>query len=77
MEQKLVHLQDKTQYLARENNELKSKVSKEDRDSRTSKVSENEKNLNKMLFNARRVLKEKERELDILKNQLRKQSTKV
>ena len=30
MEQKLAHLQEKTQYLSKENNELKSKITKGD-----------------------------------------------
>lgn len=60
MEQKLNQLQERNHFLARENQNLKGKVGKADEKERThSKVSENEKNLNKMLFNARRLLKEK------------------
>lgn len=40
-------------------------------------MSENEKNLNKMLFNARRTIKDKERELEIVKNELKKSSLKI
>ena len=48
----------------KENSEMKNKVSKSDDKERVhSRLSDNEKNLNKMLFNARRLLKEKEREV--------------
>lgn len=58
MEQKLMQLQERNHYLARENNNLKGKSAKnEERDRTNSKTSDNEKNLNKMLFNARRLLK--------------------
>jgi len=46
----------------KENHEMKTKLSKSDDKERVhSRVSDNEKNLNKMLFNARRLIKEKER----------------
>jgi hypothetical protein len=78
MEHKLMQLQDKTQYLTKENHDLKSKINKsDDKDKVSVKQSDNEKNLNKMLFNARRLLKEKERELDFMKGELQKQSSKT
>lgn len=60
MEQRLMQLQERNHFLSRENNELKGKVSKTDiKDRSHSKISDNEKNLNKMVFNVRRLLKEK------------------
>lgn len=48
----------------RENTELNNKLKKVDEVSKkTKQLSENEKNLSKMLFNARRVIKEKEKEI--------------
>lgn len=77
MEQRLTHLQDRNHYLSRENHELKGKMSKtDDKDRSSSKMSDNEKNLNKMLFNARRLLKEKEREVESLRNELKKETGK-
>jgi len=62
MEQKMILLQEKNHYLMKENHEMKTKLSKSDDKERVhSRVSDNEKNLNKMLFNARRLIKEKER----------------
>jgi hypothetical protein len=43
---------------------------------KSGKSTENERNLNKMLFNARRVIKEKEKEIENLKAQL-KTSTSI
>jgi hypothetical protein len=55
-----MQLQERNHFLSRENNELKGKVSKTDiKDRSHSKISDNEKNLNKMVFNFRRLLKEK------------------
>ena len=51
-------LQEKNHYLMKENHDLKNRASKSDEKERVhSRLSDNEKNLNKMLFNARRLLK--------------------
>ena len=67
-------MHDKNQILSRENNELKSKLARAEDGMKGSKFSENEKNLNKMLFNARRTIKEKEKELEHMRLQLKGKS---
>jgi hypothetical protein len=58
MEQKMYQLQEKNNFLMRENNELKGKAAKPDeKEKNSSKFIENEKNLNRLLLNARRILK--------------------
>ena len=62
MELRINNLNEKCMALTRENTELSNKLKKVDEVSKkTKQLSENEKNLNKMLFNARRVIKEKEK----------------
>ena len=77
MEQKLILLQEKNHYLTKEIHDLKTKIKSDGKEKVSSKFIDSEKNLNKMLFNSRRLLKEKDRELDQLKAELKKQPLRV
>lgn len=60
IEHKLQNLTDKNILLSRENAQLHKKIKAyEDSKTKFRQVSENEKNLNKMLFNAKRMIKQK------------------
>ena len=51
----------------KENRELKSEIKKVEEGKKSKPVSENEKNLSKMLFNARKTIKEKEKQIEEIK----------
>lgn len=70
VEQKLQSTTDKNIALSKENAELVRKLKNyEEGNKKFKQISENEKNLNKMLFNAKRLIKEKEKEIETLKIQ--------